>query len=293
MLKNVQFLSILEDSDQLRVLLRMVEPMAVDQAAIISVTDLAFSRGEKPIFLNLNISIPKGKVVAIMGPSGTGKTTLLNLIGGQLKPDRGTILIDGENPHQLRKKELFKLRRKLGMLFQEGGLFSDFNVYENVAFSLRQHTNLSEDLIHDLVLMFLEAVGLRGAASLRIDELSGGMARRVALARAIVMGPKIMLYDEPFTGQDPIGRGVLIKLIRELNDALGLTSVLVSHDVQETAELADYVYIISEGVVMGEGTPELLLQDKNPSVDQFVHGLPDGPVRFQYPAKDFREDLWL
>lgn len=259
----------------------------------ITISDVSFARETKPIFDGLSLSVKRGSVTAIMGPSGTGKTTLLNIIGGQLRPDRGTVVVDGVNPYQLHKKDLYLLRRKLGVLFQEGGLFTDFNVYENIAFPLRQHTRLSEKLIYDLVLMNLQAVGLRGASHLRIDQLSGGMARRVAMARAIALGPDIMLYDEPFTGQDPIGRGVLVKLIRELNDILGLTSVLVSHDVEETASIADYTYIISEGKVLGEGQSKAILDDPQPAVHQFLRGLPDGPVSFQYPARDFAEELNL
>jgi phospholipid/cholesterol/gamma-HCH transport system ATP-binding protein len=257
----------------------------------INIKNVSFARDTKQIFSDLNMSIKRGSVTAIMGPSGTGKTTLLNIIGGQLKPDAGEVTVDGLDPYKLHKSDLYLLRRKLGVLFQEGGLFTDFNVFENIAFPLRQHTRLKEELIRDLVLMNLQAVGLRGASELRIDQLSGGMARRVALARAIALGPEIMLYDEPFTGQDPIGRGVLVQLIRMLNDALGLTSVLVSHDVEETASIADYTYIISDGGVIGEGASKTLLDDKQPAVHQFLHGLPDGPVSFQYPATDFAKEL--
>ncbi len=259
----------------------------------ITLHNLSFARETKSIFNNLSLTVKRGSVTAIMGPSGTGKTTLLNIIGGQLKPDQGQVYVDGIDPYTLRKKDLYQLRQKLGVLFQEGGLFTDFNVYENVAFPLRQHTRLCEELIRDLVLMNLQAVGLRGACQLRIDELSGGMARRVAMARAIILGPKIMLYDEPFTGQDPIGKGVLVKLIRELNDALGLTSVLVSHDVQETASIADYTYILSDGGIVGAGESKALLNDRQPAVQQFLCGLPDGPVSFQYPAQDLRKELGI
>ena len=257
----------------------------------ITVNNVSFARKTKSIFNDLNLSVKRGSVTAIMGPSGTGKTTLLNIIGGQLRPDQGSVSVDGLDPYRLRKKDLYLLRKKLGVLFQEGGLFTDFNVYENIAFPLRQHTRLNEGLIRDLVLMNLQAVGLRGASQLRIDQLSGGMARRVALARSIALGPEIMLYDEPFTGQDPIGRGVLVQLIRELNDVLGLTSVLVSHDVEETASIADYTYIISDGAVIGEGESKALLDDPQPAVHQFLRGLPDGPVSFQYPARNFSEEL--
>lgn len=257
----------------------------------ITVSNVSFARETKLIFSNLNLKVKRGSVTAIMGPSGTGKTTLLNIIGGQLRPDQGSVSVDGIDPYRLHKKDLYLLRKKLGVLFQEGGLFTDFNVYENIAFPLRQHTQLHEEMIRDLVLMNLQAVGLRGASQLRIDQLSGGMARRVAMARSIALGPQIMLYDEPFTGQDPIGRGVLVQLIRELNDVLGLTSVLVSHDVEETASIADYTYIISDGAVIGEGESKALLNDPQPAVHQFLRGLPDGPVSFQYPAQNFAKEL--
>lgn len=263
----------------------------MDSEYAITARDLSFARGTKVIFNKLNLNIRRGKVTAIMGPSGTGKTTFLSVIGGQLRPDSGEIRIDGINPYELTQTALYQLRHKIGILFQEGGLFTDLNVYENIAFPLRQHTHLSEDMIRDLVLMNLQAVGLRGAATLRIDQLSGGMARRVALARSIVLGPEIMLYDEPFTGQDPISQGVLVKLIRELNDALGLTTILVSHDVEETSSIADYTYILSEGLVIGEGESKALIDDKEPGVYQFVHGLPDGPVSFRYPANDYEKEL--
>ncbi len=269
------------------------EIVSMDADHIIEVSDLYFARETKSIFTGLNLNVQRGKVTAIMGPSGTGKTTLLNIIGGQLLPDSGSVTIDSINPYQLNKKELYHLRRRLGILFQEGGLFTDLNVFENVAFPLRQHTKLKEDMIRDLVLMNLQAVGLRGASELRIDQLSGGMARRVALARSIILGPDIMLYDEPFTGQDPIGRGVLQQLIRHLNDILGLTTVLVSHDVEETSRIADYTYIISDGKVIGSGESKALLEDSEPAVNQFVHGLPDGPVSFQYPAQDYAKELGI
>lgn len=258
---------------------------------IIDIHELYFSREVKPILKGMNLNIIRGKITAIMGPSGTGKTTLLRLIGGQIKPQSGTITVDGFNISNLNRKELYRLRRQMGILFQEGGLFTDLNVFENVAFPLREHTQLPEDMIRDLVLMKLEAVGLRGAEGLKIEELSGGMARRVALARAIILDPKIMMYDEPFTGQDPITRGVLLKLIKQLNDALGLTSIIVSHDVQETAAIADYMYIISQGIVLAEGMPSELLNNEASEVRQFIRGLPDGPVPFHYPVRDLSEDL--
>ena len=261
--------------------------------SLIEIKDLAFrfSPDAKVIFDGLSLNIPRESIVAIMGPSGTGKTTLLNLIGGRFKPISGSIKVAGEEVATLSKKALFQLRRKMGMLFQEGGLFTDMNVFDNVAFPLRQHTELSEVMIRDLVLMILQSVGLRGAAELEIEALSGGMMRRVALARSIILGPEIMLYDEPFAGQDPIGRGVLLRLIKELNTFLRLTSVLVSHDVNEAIEIADYVYIISEGKIMGHGKPDTLMDNDVPQVKQFLRGLPDGPVKFQYPARDYGEDL--
>lgn len=265
----------------------------MDEMDIIQLHSVSFARESNVIFDSLDLKIRKGQVTAIMGPSGTGKTTLLNVIGGQLKPDAGTVTVKGVNPYQLKKRALYQLRRDLGVLFQEGGLFTDLNVYENVAFPLRQHSKLPESMIRDLVLMNLHVVGLRGASRLRIDQLSGGMARRVALARAIILGPEIMMYDEPFAGQDPIGRGVLMKLIRELNDALGLTTLLVSHDVQETAEIADYTYILSRGRIMAEGSLRELMNDEEPAVSQFLRGLPDGPVNFRYPAQPYGEELGL
>ncbi len=260
---------------------------------LVELNQVCFARDTAPILKGVDIVIPRKSLVAIMGPSGTGKTTLLRLIGGELRPKSGHIAIDGTNIAELKHRELYQMRRRMGILFQQGGLFTDLNVYENVAFPLREHTNLPDDMIHDLVLLYLQAVGLRGAAQLRIDQLSGGMARRVALARSVILGPDLMLYDEPFTGQDPIMRGVLLKLIRELNDALGLTSVIVSHDVHETAQIADYMYIISQGLVVGEGKPDELLNDDFPYIKQFVNGLPDGAVSFHYPAQTLQEDLQL
>lgn len=229
--------------------------------------------------------------MAIMGPSGTGKTTLLRLIGGQLRPQSGYVEVNGKQVHQLSRKQLYKSRKDMGLLFQTSALFTNLTVYENVAFPLREHTKLPESMIRDLVLMKLQAVGLRGARNLKPSELSGGMARRVALARAIALDPSLIMYDEPFTGQDPISMGVLVKLIRHLNDALGMTSVVVSHDVPETASIADYIYVISGGKIVGQGTPQTLQQDENPFVKQFVHGLPDGVVPFHYPAPDFAQDI--
>jgi len=262
-----------------------------DTAPLVSIRDLHFSRRGHKIFDGIDVSIPQGKITAIMGPSGTGKTTLLQLIGGQLRPDEGTVTVDGTDVHRLSRRELFALRMRMGMLFQGGALFTDLSVFDNVAFPLREHTRLPDPMIRALVLMKLQAVGLRGARDKMPAELSGGMARRVALARAIVLDPMMLLYDEPFTGQDPITMGVLVQLIRRLNDALGLTSILVSHDVAETLAIADYVYVLSEGKVVGAGTPEELWKAGSRWVTQFTRGLPDGPVPFHYPAPNYAEDL--
>ncbi len=258
---------------------------------LVRIRDLHFSRGNHMIFDGVELDIPRGKITAIMGPSGTGKTTLLRLIGGQLYPDQGSVQVDGLEVSSLKRGELYDLRRRMGMLFQSGALLTDLNVYDNVAFPLREHTELPESMIRDLVLMKLQAVGLRGARRLMPSELSGGMARRVALARAIALDPMMIMYDEPFTGQDPISMGALVQLIRQLNDALGLTSVIVSHDVGETAAISDYIYVISRGKVVGQGTPDALEQTDSEWVRQFMQGLPDGPVPFHYPAADYCEDL--
>ncbi|MCY0965556.1 ABC transporter ATP-binding protein [Parathalassolituus penaei] len=265
--------------------------MATDQPYV-SVRNLTFSRGDRLIYNNLSVDFPRGKVTAIMGPSGTGKTTLLRLIGGQLTPDSGTIVVDGQEIGKLRRQQLFELRKqKMGMLFQTGALFTDLSVFDNVAFPLRVHTSLPESVIRDLVLMKLEAVGLRGARDLNPAELSGGMARRVALARSIAMDPELIMYDEPFTGLDPISMGMIVKLIRGLNSALGLTSLLVSHDVEESCSIADYLCLVSGGRVIGFGTPEELLNEGSDEVRQFLRGDPDGPVPFHYPAPDYRQDI--
>ena len=258
---------------------------------LVRVRGLSFSRGSRKIFDSIDLDIQRGKVTAIMGPSGTGKTTLLKLIGGQLRPETGTIEVDGENVHRLSRADLFELRKRMGMLFQSGALLTDINVFDNVAFPVREHTKLPEALVRDLVLMKLEAVGLRGARDLMPSELSGGMARRVALARAISLDPMMIMYDEPFTGQDPISMGVLVQLIRKLNDALGLSSVVVSHDVAETSAIADYIYVLSGGKVVGQGSPDELAQTDSAWVKQFVNAEPDGPVPFHYPAPDYVEDL--
>ncbi len=258
---------------------------------LVQIRNLHFSRGNKKIFDGLNIDIRRGKVTAIMGPSGTGKTTLLRLIGGQLRPQSGTIMVDGQNVQELSRRQLYKLRKRMGMLFQSGALLTDLTVFENVAFPLREHTDLPEAMIRDLILMKLEAVGLRNARQLMPNELSGGMARRVALARAIALDPMMVMYDEPFTGQDPISMGAIVQLIRLLNDALGLSSIIVSHDVQETTTIADEIYVISEGRVVGHGTPEELQTTDSDWVRQFMQGLPDGPVPFHYPGPRYVDDL--
>ncbi len=263
----------------------------MDVDSYVDIKNLSFLRGKRKIFDQVDLIIPKGKITAIMGPSGTGKTTLLNLITAQLQPHAGSIHVNGQNVHKISRKELLIARRDMGMLFQSGALFTGLDVYENVAYPLRVHTDFSESLIHDLVLTKLQAVGLRGAHRLMPNELSGGMARRVALARTIALDPALILYDEPFTGQDPISMGVLVKLIRSLNDALGATSIVVSHDVHETKSIADYIYILADSKVIGQGTVEELEQSDSEQVKQFLKGLPDGPVPFHYPAKDYAEDL--
>ncbi|HAO31521.1 MAG TPA: ABC transporter ATP-binding protein [Candidatus Competibacter sp.] len=263
------------------------------EGQLVTVRGLSFHRGERAIFREVDLDIPRGKVTAIMGPSGTGKTTLLRLLGGQIRPDAGLIEVDGLRVPELGRLELYQLRQRMGMLFQSGALFTDLNVFDNVAFPLREHTRLSENLIHTLVLMKLEAVGLRGARELMPAELSGGMARRVALARAIALDPMMVLYDEPFAGQDPISMGVLTQLIRTLNDALCLTSIIVSHDVKETAAIADYLYLLSDGQIVEHGTPAELGRSPSPWVDQFMHARPDGPMSFHYPAPAYESELLL
>jgi len=258
---------------------------------LIEINKLHFQRQGRSIFQEVDITIPRGKVTAIMGPSGTGKTTLLRLIGGQLYPNKGHILVDGQDVHQLSRQELYKLRKRMGMLFQTGGLFTHLNVFENVAFPLREHTQLSEAMIRSLVLIKLEMVGLRGARDLMPSELSGGMGRRVALARAIALDPDLIMYDEPLSGQDPITMGVLLRLIRTLNDTLGLTTIIVSHDVQETLQIADHVYVIADGHLIGQGTAQSIKQDGSEQLQQFIHGYPDGPVPFHYPARAWDRDL--
>ena len=258
---------------------------------MVEIRDLTFRRDGRLIFEHLDLTVARGKITALMGPSGTGKTTLLKLIGGQLRPQAGTVQVAGEDVHRLRTTQLYALRRRMGMLFQNGALLTDLSVFENVAFPLREHTQLAEPLIRNVVLMKLEAVGLRGARDLMPSQLSGGMARRVALARAIVLDPMMIMYDEPFTGLDPITKGTIVKLIRQLNETLGITTIVVSHDVAETISIADYVYVIGEGRVMAAAPPEALQVSESPWVQQFLKGLPDGPAPFHYPAPDFVADL--
>lgn len=263
----------------------------MQKGPLVKIENLTFGYGQRVILDNVNLSFKRGKVVAIMGGSGMGKTTLLKLIGGLLTPQTGTVTFDDIKVDTSNQKVLYELRRRMGMLFQFGALFTDMTVYENVAFPLREHTDLPEAYIRDLVLLKLDAVGLRGAAELYPAEISGGMSRRVALARCVALDPEFIMYDEPFAGLDPISMGVTAQLIRNLNDALGSTSVIVTHDVAETFEIADYVYMISSGKVAAEGTPAELMVSDDPFVKQFVQGLPDGPVKFQYPAPDLRTDL--
>lgn len=258
---------------------------------LVEIRGMSFYRSTRAIFNNIDITIPRGKVVGILGPSGTGKTTLLRLIGHQLQPDSGTIRVDGQNLAALSRDQLFIQRRKMGMLFQSGALFTDLSVFENVAFPLRIHTRLSEPMIRDIVLLKLQAVGLRGAAALMPSELSGGMSRRVALARAIALDPQMVMYDEPFVGQDPIAMGVLVSLIGKLNKALGITSIIVSHDVHETASVADLLYLLADGEVISTGTPTEMLNSSDPRVRQFMQGQPDGPVPFHYPADNYPDQL--
>ncbi len=259
--------------------------------SVVQIRELHFTRDSKKIFDGISLDIRAGQITAFMGPSGTGKTTLLKLIGGQLRPDSGYIQVFGKDIHHVNLRGLYALRKRMGMLFQSGALLTDLNVFENVAFPLREHTRLPEQLIRDLVLIKLEAVGLRGARNLMPSQLSGGMARRVALARAIVLDPAMIMYDEPFTGLDPITRGTIVTLIKELNDTLGLTSVVVSHDVNETMSIADYIYVISEGQIVEAGTPDDLGSSSSHWVQQFLQSLSDGPVPFHYPASNFSDDL--
>lgn len=266
-------------------------PSAEDR--LIEIRDLKFAYGEREVLKGISLSIPRGRVVTILGASGSGKTTLLRLIGGQLRPASGQITVLGQVVHRLPSRELYRLRRHMGMMFQMGGLFTDMSVFDNVAFPMRERTDLPADLIRDLVLMKLHAVGLRGAEALMPSELSGGMARRVALARAIALDPTVMMYDEPFSGLDPISLNVIANLIRKLNDALGITSIVVTYDVREALAIADYAYFISEGVVTAAGTAEEMQHSTHPFVSQLVHALPDGPLGFHYPSAPLTADLGL
>jgi len=261
-------------------------------SALVQIRDLHFGRGAKQIFRGINMDIPRGQITTIMGPSGTGKTTLLKLIGGQLKPGQGSIVVDGQKVPKLSRAALYSLRKRMGMLFQSGALLTDLSVFDNVAFPVREHTDLSESLIRHLVLMRLHAVGLRGARDLFPAELSGGMARRVALARALILDPMMIMYDEPFTGQDPISMGVLLDLIKTVNSALGLTSIIVSHDLHESMSISDYVVIVSHGKVVEAGSPAALRASESGWVQQFLNGDSDGPVPFQLDAPDYRDDLF-
>ncbi len=258
---------------------------------LVEIANLSFAYDTRSILSGVNLVIPRGKVVAIMGGSGCGKTTLLRLIGGQLKPSLGTVKVDGRVVCDLDESELYELRRRMGMLFQFGALFTDMTVFDNVAFQMREHTDLPEELIRDLVLMKLHAVGLRGAHKLMPSELSGGMARRVALARAVALDPMLIMYDEPFAGLDPISLGVVGQLIRRLNDALGASSIVVTHDVHESLQIVDYIYFVSEGKVVAQGTPEEIRASKDPWVHQFVCAEADGPVPFHYPSEPYREQM--
>jgi phospholipid/cholesterol/gamma-HCH transport system ATP-binding protein len=260
---------------------------------LVDVDAVTFSYSRRPVLKGVTMHIPRGKLVAIMGGSGNGKTTLLRLIGGQLRPTSGTISVAGERVHELDADGLYRLRRRMSMLFQFGALFTDLTVFENVAFPLREHTKLPEIMIRDLVFMKLEAVGMRGAYRLMPAELSGGMARRVALARAVVLDPMLVLYDEPFAGLDPIALAVIGKLIRTLNDALGATSIVVSHDITECLQIVDYLYFISEGVIVGEGTPDEVRRSQDPFVRQFVHGESEGPVPFHVRGRPYAVDVGL
>ncbi|MEO8738967.1 MAG: ABC transporter ATP-binding protein [Casimicrobiaceae bacterium] len=260
-------------------------------AAAIELDNVCFAYDSRPVLRGISMQVPRGKIVAIMGGSGCGKTTILRLIGGQLKPQSGKVLVAGQSVPDLDADALYALRRRCGMLFQFGALFTDINVFENIAFPMREHTGLAEEIIRDLVLMKLQAVGLRGAAKLMPAELSGGMARRVALARAIALDPMLVMYDEPFAGLDPISLGVVGQLIRTLNDALGTTSVVVTHDVYESLKIVDYLYFVSEGRIIAQGTPAEVRESKDAFVRQFVDGETDGPVPFHYPAPPYRQEL--
>jgi phospholipid/cholesterol/gamma-HCH transport system ATP-binding protein len=270
----------------------VAEIVVADNLVEISGVGYSYDR-RRTILSGIDMVIPRGKVVAIMGISGSGKTTLLRLIGGALRPTQGSVKVDGQETDKLDRDGVFRMRRRMGMLFQFGALFTDLSVFDNVAFQMREHTDLPESMINDLVMMKLHAVGLRGAHRFMPSELSGGMARRVALARATALDPMLIMYDEPFTGLDPISLGVIRNLVRKLNDALGSTSIVVTHDVQEALDIVDYVYYLSEGVMVAHGTPEQIRASQDPLVHQFVWGEAEGPVAYQYPSKKFSEELEL
>jgi phospholipid/cholesterol/gamma-HCH transport system ATP-binding protein len=259
----------------------------------VEIRNLHFSYGDLQVLRGLSLNIPRGEVVAILGGRGSGKSTLLKLIGGQLRPEQGTVKVEGKDVHRLSSDQLYELRLRMGMMFQTSGLFTDLTVYENVAFPIRENFALPEDLVRRLVLMKLHAVGLRGSQAMMPNDLSGGMTRRVALARAIATEPDLMMYDEPFAGLDPISLTQIVELIRSLNQALGLTSIVVTYDVQEALKVADYVYVIGDGVILGKGTSEEVARSEDPYLHQFVNALPDGPVRFHFPGPPLEEDLHL
>jgi len=263
------------------------------QGNFVEISNVDFAFGKRQILKGISLSVPKGRVVAIMGGSGCGKTTLLRLIGGQLKPSSGTVRVDNQVVADIDPEALYALRRKMGMLFQFGALFTDMSVFDNIAFQLREHTELPEDMIRDLVLMKLDAVGLRGASKLFPSELSGGMARRVALARAVALDPELVMYDEPFAGLDPISLAAVGQTIRRLNDALGATSIVVTHDILESLQIVDYLYFIANGSIVGQGTPDEIRASTEPFIRQFVHAELDGPVPFHYPASKYEDDLDL
>ena len=260
-------------------------------ANAVEIRDLHFSFGDLEVLRGLSLDIPRGQVVAILGGSGSGKSTILKLIGAQLYPSSGTVTVEGRNVHELSAEELYKLRLEIGMMFQTSGLFTDLNVYDNIAFPIRENFPLPEELVRRIVLMKLQAVGLRGAHAMMPADLSGGMTRRVALARAVATDPKLMMYDEPFAGLDPISLNQIVNLIRSLNEALGLTSIVVTYDVHEALKVADYVYVIGDGTMLGKGTPKEVAESDDPYLKQFVNALPDGPVRFHFPGPSLEEDL--
>ena len=260
---------------------------------LVEIRNLKFGYGDRAILSGLTMDFQRGKVIAVMGGSGSGKTTILKLIGGQITPQEGHVSVNGQVVHELDTEATYAMRRKMGMLFQHGALFTDLSVFDNVAFPLREHANLTDKMLNDLVLMKLNAVGLRSAASLKPSEISGGMARRVSLARAIALDPELIMYDEPFAGLDPISMGVTASLIRDLNDALGSTSIVVSHNVHETLAISDYVYFLSDGKIVAEGTPDEMLKSDHPYVKQFVNAETDGPVPFHHPGTSLEEDFGI